>query len=110
MNEVSRVVAFGLIALGLLSGSAHAEQTFSFDTTPGKLPKIAVPSHYAIELAPDLQALTADGSEVIDIEVRETDLAVAAQCRQPHDSRRQASTTARSAPRSRSIHAPRPRR
>ena len=72
MNEVSRVVAFGLIALGLLSGSAHAEQTFSFDTTPGKLPKIAVPSHYAIELAPDLQALTADGSEVIDIEVRET--------------------------------------
>ncbi len=72
MNKVSRIVAFGLIALGLLSGSVHAEQTFSFDATPGKLPKVAVPSHYAIELAPDLQALTADGSEVIDIEVRET--------------------------------------
>src|SRR6201995_2103859 len=72
MNEASRIVAFGMIALGLLSGSGHAEPTVSFDTTPGRLPKIAIPSHYAIELAPDLQALTADGSEVIDIEVRET--------------------------------------
>jgi aminopeptidase N len=61
------VIAIGL----LLSGSAGAEQAFSFDTTPGKLPKTAVPTHYAIELSPDLQALTADGSEVIDIDVRE---------------------------------------
>src|ERR1700759_1284592 len=72
MNEASRIVALGMIALGLLSGSVHAEPTFSFDTTPGKLPKIAIPSHYAIELAPDLQALTADGTELIDIEGRET--------------------------------------
>src|ERR1700753_2356965 len=72
MNNISRIAAFGLMAIGLLSGSARAEQVFSFDTTPGQLPKIAVPSHYAIELAPDLQALTAAGSEVVDIEVRET--------------------------------------
>src|ERR1700748_2628061 len=73
MNDMSRVAAFGLFLIGvLLSGSVHAEQTFSFDTTPGTLPKIAVPSHYAIELAPDLQALTAEGSEVVDIDVRET--------------------------------------
>jgi aminopeptidase N len=73
MNEISRIVAFGLLVIGLLlSGGARAEQTFAFDTTPGQLPKIVVPSHYAIELAPDLQALTVDGSEVIDIEVRET--------------------------------------
>src|ERR1700744_6372415 len=73
MNDMSRIAALGLTMLGLLlSGSARAEAPFSFDATPGKLPKVAVPSHYAIELAPDLQALTADGSEVIDIEVRET--------------------------------------
>jgi aminopeptidase N len=67
------IAAFGLTAIGLLLPvDARAEQTFSFDTTPGKLPKIAVPSHYAIELAPDLKALTAAGSEVIDIEVGET--------------------------------------
>src|SRR6201996_9402124 len=68
-----RIAAFGLIVVGLLlPPGARAEQPFAFDTTPGKLPKIAVPSHYAIELAPDLQALTAEGSEVIDIDVRET--------------------------------------
>src|ERR1700744_6057289 len=73
MNDMSRIAALGLTMLGLLlSGSARAEAPFSFDATPGKLPKVAVPSHYAIELAPDLQALTADGSEGIDIEVRET--------------------------------------
>jgi aminopeptidase N len=66
------IAAFGLIAIGLLlPADARAEQAFSFDTTPGKLPKIAVPTHYAIELAPDMQALTADGSEVVDIDVRE---------------------------------------
>src|SRR6201995_4767546 len=69
----SMIAAFSLIALSLLpSSNARAEQTFSFDATPGKLPKIAVPSHYAIELAPDLQALTAEGREVFDIEARET--------------------------------------
>ena len=81
MNSISKrrhlsallIAAFGLTAIGLLLPvDAQAEQTFAFDTTPGKLPKIAVPSHYAIALVPDLQALTADGSEVIDIEVRET--------------------------------------
>jgi aminopeptidase N len=72
MNDVSRIAALGLLMIGLLSGNARAEQTFSFDATPGRLPKIAVPLHYAIELAPDLQALTAAGSEVVDIDVRET--------------------------------------
>jgi aminopeptidase N len=67
------IAALGLIAVGLLPPTdARAEQTFSFDATPGKLPKTAVPTHYAIELAPDLQALTADGSELVDIDVRET--------------------------------------
>ena len=68
----SSAVAVVLIALALLLPvGARAEQPFSFNATPGSLPKTAVPLHYAIELVPDLQALTADGSEVIDIEVSE---------------------------------------
>jgi aminopeptidase N len=55
----------------MLSGSAVAEPGFSFDATPGKLPKTVVPVHYAIELVPDLQTLALAGVEVVDIEVRE---------------------------------------
>src|SRR5262245_21150966 len=50
---------------------ALAEPLYSFDTTPGKLPKNVVPIHYAIELEPNLDNLTLAGSELIDIEVRE---------------------------------------
>src|ERR1700751_4008944 len=51
--------------------AAHAEAAYSFDTTPGRLPKTVVPINYAIELAPDAKELTVAGNEVIDIEVRE---------------------------------------
>ncbi|WFU15962.1 M1 family metallopeptidase [Bradyrhizobium sp. CB3481] len=54
-----------------VSGSVHAEPVFSFDATPGKLPKTVVPFHYAIELRPDAEKLELGGVEVIDIEVRE---------------------------------------
>jgi aminopeptidase N len=55
----------------LMSGSAVAEPGFSFNATPGKLPKTVVPVHYAIELTPDLESLALAGVEVVDIEVRE---------------------------------------
>jgi aminopeptidase N len=61
------VVAFALVP----GGPAWAEPGFSFATAPGKLPKTVVPTHYAIELEPDLDRLTIAGTEVIDIEVRE---------------------------------------
>ncbi len=54
-----------------ISGGALAESSYSFDSTPGKLPKTVIPAHYAIELTPDLAHLTLAGSEVVDIEVRE---------------------------------------
>lgn len=58
--------------LGLsMSGHAGAEPVYSFDTTPGKLPKTVIPQHYAIELTPDLETLKVAGVEVVDIEVRE---------------------------------------
>ena len=44
---------------------------YSFDRTPGKLPKTVVPTHYAIELEPNLESLTLAGAEIVDIEVRE---------------------------------------
>ena len=59
-----------VIALTAVSG-AVAEPAFSFDATPGKLPKTVVPIHYAIELKPNLETLALAGSEVVDIEVRE---------------------------------------
>src|SRR5216683_134403 len=55
----------------LLSGKAVAEPGYSFDTTPGKLPKAVIPLHYAIELTPDLASLQLEGVEAVDIEVRE---------------------------------------
>ncbi len=66
-------VALGAIVVLVLSmsGGALAEPGFSFDATPGKLPKTVVPVHYAIELAPDLDSLALPGVEVVDIEVRE---------------------------------------
>ncbi len=48
-----------------------AEQVYSFDRAPGRLPKTVIPIHYAIELEPNLENLTLAGSELIDIDVRE---------------------------------------
>ncbi|QPF83599.1 M1 family metallopeptidase [Bradyrhizobium genosp. L] len=55
----------------LTSAGAHAEPTFSFDGTPGKLPKTVIPLNYAIELTPDFTTLALPGVETVDIEVRE---------------------------------------
>src|SRR5882757_12506 len=54
-----------------MSGAASAEQPFSFDATPGRLPKNVVPVHYAFEVKPDMANLTLSGVEVVDIDVRE---------------------------------------
>jgi aminopeptidase N len=60
-----------LVTFVLATGSLHAEATYSFAATPGKLPKSVVPIHYALDLKPDLDALTIAGSEMIEIEVME---------------------------------------
>jgi aminopeptidase N len=66
-----RRLAATLALMLSMSGAALAEQVFSFDTTPGKLPKNVVPIKYAIELKPDMANLTLSGLETVDIEVRE---------------------------------------
>lgn len=64
-------LAAALLLLASASGGAFAESNYSFDSTPGKLPKTVIPVHYTIELTPDLEHLTIAGTEVIDIDVRE---------------------------------------
>src|SRR5262245_39084930 len=71
LARAARSAAPALAAALISIQGAMAEPIYSFDATPGKLPKTVVPTHYAIELEPNLENLTLAGSELIDIEVRE---------------------------------------
>jgi aminopeptidase N len=65
-----QIVTFAFVATMLAgSGIAHGESVYSFATTPGRLPKNVVPTHYAIDLKPDLSTLAVAGSEMVDIKV-----------------------------------------
>ena len=68
---LTRYVGAMLALMLVVSGAVRAEPVFSFDATPGKLPKTVVPTSYSIELRPDAESLALPGVEVIDIEVRE---------------------------------------
>lgn len=69
--SLARYFSAMLAVVLVVSGAARAEQFFSFDATPGKLPKTVVPVSCSIELRPDAESLALPGVEVIDIEVRE---------------------------------------
>lgn len=60
------------LLLSLIAASASAEAPFSFDATPGKLPKTVVPEHYNLRVTPDLEKNTFEGEVSIRIRVRET--------------------------------------
>lgn len=64
-----RFQALGATALAIAAIGAHAEAPYSFDKTPGKLPKDVIPLEYRAHLAPDLDANTFRGNETIEIEV-----------------------------------------
>jgi aminopeptidase N len=66
-----RLAAMTLFIAFVGASTAVAEQVYSFDRTPGRLPKTVIPIHYAIELEPDLENLTLAGFEIVDIVVRE---------------------------------------
>ena len=51
----------------LLSVAAFAEEPFSFEKTPGRLPKDVIPSHYAIRIEPDVAAAKFSGAVDIDV-------------------------------------------
>src|SRR5437867_12367140 len=61
LNFSARVL-MGAFALLVLLTAARADAPYSFDTTPGQLPKTVVPIHYTLDLQPDLEALTVAGS------------------------------------------------
>src|SRR5215475_13149589 len=69
LNFSARVLT-GAFALLVLLTVAHADAPYSFDATPGQLPKAVAPIHYTLDLQPNLDAQTVAGSAVIDIEVR----------------------------------------
>jgi len=71
-RQLAVMLAATFMLIGSVSGGTAAEPAYSFDATPGKLPKAIIPVHYAIELAPDLTSLALAGVEVVDIEVRES--------------------------------------
>ena len=60
-----------VVALSLtLPPAALADAPFSFDTTPGRLPKDVVPTDYRIALVPDIAAMTIAGTESVTLEFR----------------------------------------
>ena len=71
LRHLAAALAATVVLAFSLAGGAVAESPFSFDTTPGRLPKTVVPLRYAIELKPDLESLKLAGVETVDIEVRE---------------------------------------
>src|SRR5919108_1104978 len=66
-----RLACLAVVGALLVVRAAAGASGYSFDTTPGRLPKTVVPLHYAIELTPDLEGLTLAGLARIDIEVRQ---------------------------------------
>jgi Aminopeptidase N len=48
---------------------ANAQEGFVFANAPGKLPKTVVPRHYVIHLEPDLEKMSTEGAEGVEIEV-----------------------------------------
>ncbi len=69
MRLLVRVGVYASLMLALAGEVVAGEAPYEFATTPGRLPKTVLPSHYRIDLRPDLAALTFTGSEEVDIEV-----------------------------------------
>jgi aminopeptidase N len=57
------------LLLILVTCGADAQEKFIFENTPGKLPKTVVPQHYVIHLEPNLERMSTEGAEGVEIEV-----------------------------------------
>jgi aminopeptidase N len=53
------------------SSPAAAEEPFSFEQAPGRLPKTVLPTHYRIALTPDIASLKIRGKETISLDFRQ---------------------------------------
>ena len=54
--SLARYCGAMIVMMIVVTGAVRAEPVFSFDATPGKLPKTVVPINYSIELSPTLKA------------------------------------------------------
>ena len=54
----------------LVAAAAAQAAPFSFDTTPGRLPKEVVPLEYTVDITPDAKSLTLTGRESIRLDFR----------------------------------------
>ena len=57
---LARYVGAMLAVMFVVSSAVRAEPVFSFDATPGKLPKPVIPINYSIELREPTARLTLD--------------------------------------------------
>jgi len=57
--------------LSLLVTISHAEKPFSWENTPGKLPKNIVPLRYTLRIEPDMEKARFEGSESVTLDVRQ---------------------------------------
>ena len=69
MNHAARL---RFLAIGCLMVTARgwAEEPYSFDSVPGRLPKDVVPIDYTIDITPDAKALTFSGHESVLVQFR----------------------------------------
>jgi len=54
----------------MLPAIVSAEKPFSFNETPGKLPKTVVPVEYSIRIVPNIEKLSFSGTETVRVDVR----------------------------------------
>ena len=64
-----RVFLAGLLSF-TFPAIMSAEKPFSFNETPGKLPKEVVPVEYSIRIVPDIDRLVFTGMETVKLSVR----------------------------------------
>ncbi|MDB6122831.1 MAG: aminopeptidase, partial [Pedosphaera sp.] len=69
MSARFRFSIFLVLLVALTVVTARGELPFSFESTPGQLPKTVIPRHYAINIQPDLEKFMTHGSVVVDLEV-----------------------------------------
>ena len=66
-----RILLLCLMAeFSIMSSALASEKPFSFNGTPGKLPKDVVPTDYAVRIVPDIDKLTFAGTETVKLKVR----------------------------------------
>jgi len=66
-----RILLLCLMAeFSIMSSALASEKPFSFEDTPGKLPKDVVPTDYAIRIVPDIDKLTFAGTETVKLNIR----------------------------------------